>query len=78
MERRLNPENGVLPQKLAAIAMVLGGVKLPDVSDGRTYPGVAWKYSDSWELGFGALYQVGLKQGLSASLLSSSNCLVLI
>lgn len=58
LERRLNPENGILPQSLAAAAMVAGGVKLPDVSDSKTHTGLAWMYSDAWELGFTAVYQV--------------------
>lgn len=58
ISRRLNPENGVLPQMLSAAAMYAGGVRLPDVSDEGTRDGLAWKYSDSWELGYRTIYEV--------------------
>ena len=55
---RLNPENGILPQMLAAAAMFAGGGRLPDVSDEGSRDGMAWKYSDSWELGYRTIYEV--------------------
>ena len=59
---RLNPENGVLPQMVAASAMVLGGVRFPSVSDPNTPEGMSWLHSDAWELGYRTLYQVGSSQ----------------
>ena len=56
---RLNPENGVLPQMLAGAAIVADGNRFPDVSDLRTLEGLSWLHSDSWELGYKTLYQVG-------------------
>lgn len=55
---RLNPENGVLPQMIAAYAMVSGGTKFPDVSDPSSHEGMSWSHSDGWELGYRTLYQV--------------------
>jgi hypothetical protein len=59
---RLNPENGVLPQMIAAYAMVLGGTRFPDVSDPSSHEGMSWSHSDAWELGYRTLYQVVLRQ----------------
>lgn len=56
---RLNPENGVLPQLMAGAAMVAGGGRLPVVSDLGTLEGQSWRHSDSWEIGYQALYTVG-------------------
>ena len=56
---RLNPENGVLPQLLAGIAMVAGGGRFPDVSEPRSLEGLSWRHSDSWELGYQILYLTG-------------------
>ena len=55
---RLNPENGVLPQMIAASALVAGGIKFPDVSDLHSHEGASWLHSDAWELGYRTLYQV--------------------
>ena len=56
---RLNPENGALPQKIAGAAIVAGGGRFPEVADLGTLEGQSWRHSDSWELGFQALYLVG-------------------
>jgi hypothetical protein len=62
---RLNPENGVLPQMIAASAMVAGGVKFPDVSDPSTPEGVSWLHSDAWELGYRTLYQASIRSSIA-------------
>jgi hypothetical protein len=56
---RLNPENGALPQKIAGAAIVAGGGRFPEVADLGTLEGQSWRHSDSWELGYQALYLVG-------------------
>lgn len=56
---RLNPENGVLPQLLAGSAIVASGGRFPDVDSPHTLEGLSWQHSDSWELGYQALYLVG-------------------
>lgn len=53
---RLQPENGNLPQRLAALPMTLAGVSLPAVSL------ESWKTSDVWNYGHAFFY----RQGLSA------------
>jgi hypothetical protein len=81
---RLNPENGVLPQLMAGAAMVAGGSRFPDVSDRGTLEGLSWLHSDSWELGYQALYLVGndasrmLLLGRSAVALSGLGTVLLV
>ncbi|MGE3243248.1 MAG: ArnT family glycosyltransferase [Pirellulales bacterium] len=50
---RLQPENGVLPQRLEALPLVIGGVKFPAHDDPR------WRASDVWTLGYPFFYELG-------------------
>lgn len=81
---RLNPENGVLPQLLAGAAIVAGGNSFPDVTNLATLEGQSWRHSDSWEIGYQALYMVGndasrvLLLGRSAVALSGLGTVLLV
>ena len=50
---RLQPENGNLPQRWAAIPLLGSGVVFPSLDQ------VAWKISDVWDLGFQWFYTQG-------------------
>jgi hypothetical protein len=52
-DERVNPENGVLPQRLAALPLMVSRPVLPS----RERP--AWKASDEWALAYQFLYDVG-------------------
>lgn len=54
---RLQPENGNLPQRLAALPMTIAGAPLPPASRED------WKVADVWNVGHAFFYE----QGLSAS-----------
>jgi hypothetical protein len=51
---RLHPENGILPQRLAALPAVLGGAKFPPL-DHNEY----WRTSDAWVIGHEFFYETG-------------------
>ncbi len=51
---RLQPENGVLPQRIAALPAVLAGTKFPELKDN-----VYWRTSDAWVLGHQFFYETG-------------------
>lgn len=51
---RLHPENGLLPQRLAALPMAAGGVPLPPTD----LP--AWQNADVWRYGHAAFYRQGI------------------
>lgn len=50
---RLQPENGNLPQRLAALPTVVKGTRFPTLDQ------AAWRISDEWELGFRWFYDSG-------------------
>ena len=50
---RLHPENGILPQRLEALPLVLMGAKFPDTSQR------AWWTSDVWKMGYQFYYTLG-------------------
>ena len=51
---RLQPENGNLPQRLAALPMTLAGVDLPPTSLD------SWRIADIWRYGYRFFYEEGL------------------
>ncbi|MEO6875780.1 MAG: glycosyltransferase family 39 protein [Opitutaceae bacterium] len=51
---RLQPENGNLPQRWAALPAWLEGTKFPELNDN-----VYWAYSDNWVLGHQFFYETG-------------------
>ena len=51
---RIQPENGNLPQRWAALPAWLGGAKFPALQDN-----VYWKTSDAWVLGHEFFYETG-------------------
>jgi hypothetical protein len=51
---RLHPENGILPQRWAAIPAWLQGAKFPELS-GNDY----WRTSDAWVVGHQFFYETG-------------------
>ena len=51
---RLHPENGILPQRIAALPAVLVGTKFPPLAD-NPY----WRTSDAWVLGHEFFYETG-------------------
>ena len=50
---RLQPENGNLPQRAAALPVVLSNVRYPTLDQ------AAWRISDVWEMGFRWFYESG-------------------
>ena len=52
-EYRLHPENGVLPQKWAALPLRLMSARFPSTNQ------PAWWHSDLWTIGFQFLFQIG-------------------
>ncbi len=50
---RLHPENGVLPQRVAALPAVLAGAKYPSLDQ------VYWTTSDAWVMGHQFFYETG-------------------
>ena len=50
---RLHPENGILPQRVAALPATLAGAKFPTLD--QTY----WRTSDAWVLGHQFFYETG-------------------
>jgi 4-amino-4-deoxy-L-arabinose transferase-like glycosyltransferase len=50
---RLHPENGILPQRLEALPLVLMGAKFPDTDQ------PAWWTSDVWKMGYQFFYTLG-------------------
>ena len=51
---RLHPENGILPQRWAALPTWLGGAKFPELSGNRD-----WSVSDPWSVGHQFFYETG-------------------
>ncbi|MDO8539568.1 MAG: glycosyltransferase family 39 protein [Opitutaceae bacterium] len=51
---RLHPENGILPQRWAALPAWLGGAKFPALA-GNDY----WRTSDAWVIGHQFFYETG-------------------
>jgi hypothetical protein len=51
---RLQPENGILPQRWAALPAWLAGTKFPDLRNN-----VYWRTSDSWVVGYQFFYETG-------------------
>ena len=51
---RLHPENGILPQRVAALPAALMGTKFPQLA-GNPY----WRTSDAWVLGHEFFYETG-------------------
>lgn len=51
---RLHPENGILPQRLAALPAWLAGTRFPELS-GNDY----WRTSDAWVVGHQFFYESG-------------------
>src|SRR4051794_32852355 len=54
LDFRLQPENGNLPQRLAALPMTLALVPLPSTSSD------AWKTADIWNYGHRFFYEEGI------------------
>ena len=50
---RIHPENGNLPQRVAALPLLLGNIKPPATDD------KLWRTSDKWRLSWQWLYQLG-------------------
>ena len=50
---RLHPENGILPQRIAALPAALAGTKFPPLDQ------VYWRTSDAWVLGHQFFYESG-------------------
>ncbi|MEY2881347.1 MAG: hypothetical protein RLZZ15_3727 [Verrucomicrobiota bacterium] len=51
---RLHPENGILPQRWAALPATLAGTKFPDLAN-NSY----WRTSDAWVIGHQFFYETG-------------------
>jgi hypothetical protein len=51
---RLHPENGILPQRLAALPATLAGAKFPPLENNEY-----WRTSDAWVLGHEFFYETG-------------------
>jgi hypothetical protein len=51
---RLHPENGILPQRWAALPMWLGGAPFPALEDN-----FAWRMSSAWRVGYQLFYETG-------------------
>jgi hypothetical protein len=50
---RFHPENGILPQRLESLPLLLMGAKLPDTNQ------PAWNASDVWNFGYQFFYRLG-------------------
>ena len=50
---RLHPENGILPQRLAALPATLAGAKFPTLDQ------IYWRKSDAWVMGHQFFYETG-------------------
>jgi 4-amino-4-deoxy-L-arabinose transferase-like glycosyltransferase len=50
---RLHPENGILPQRVAALPATLAGAKYPSLDQ------VYWRTSDAWVIGHEFFYETG-------------------
>jgi hypothetical protein len=51
---RLHPENGILPQRIAALPATLAGAKFPSLADSEY-----WRKSDAWVIGHEFFYETG-------------------